>query len=79
MFLWRNLENIMWIPPHIWCYDIFIVLRKSLFRFSAKRRRIGDDLQGGSKLIKMGNPELTALWNLNPNNMEACKSEARYV
>ena len=30
-------------------------------------------------MIKMGNPELTALWNLNPNNMEACKSEDRYT
>ena len=45
--------------------------------FRSKRRRIGDDLQSGSKMIKMGNPELTALWNLNPNNMDACKSGDR--
>ena len=49
------------------------------FLFRSKRRRIGDDLQSGSKMIKMGNPELTALWNLNPNNMEACKSGDRYA
>ena len=47
--------------------------------FRSKRRRIGDDLQSGSKMIKMGNPELTALWNLNPNNMDACKSGDRYT
>lgn len=50
-----------------------------LFHFRAKRRRIGDDLQASSgKVIKMGNPELTKLWNLNPNNMNACKAEERY-
>lgn len=44
----------------------------------AKRRRIGDDLQSsGGKVIKMGHPELTRLWNLNPDNMDACKSEDR--
>ncbi|KAL4236751.1 THO complex subunit 1 [Mactra antiquata] len=44
----------------------------------AKRRRIGDDLQAsGGKVIKMGHPELTRLWNLNPNNMDACKAEER--
>ncbi|XP_053393953.1 THO complex subunit 1-like isoform X2 [Mercenaria mercenaria] len=44
----------------------------------AKRRRIGDDLQAsGGKVIKMGHPELTRLWNLNPNNMDACKSDDR--
>ena len=51
----------------------------NIFCFRSKRRRVGDDLQSGSKMIKMGNPELTALWNLNPNNMEACKSEDRYA
>lgn len=44
----------------------------------ARKRRVGDDLQvTGGKVIKMGNPELTKLWNLNPNNMEACKAEER--
>lgn len=43
-----------------------------------KRRRVGDDLQAnGGKVIKMGNPELTKLWNLNPSNMAACKSDDR--
>lgn len=43
-----------------------------------KRRRIGEDLQvGGGKLIKMGSAELTRLWNLNPDNMDACRSEDR--
>ncbi|XP_076462348.1 THO complex subunit 1-like [Babylonia areolata] len=43
-----------------------------------KRRRIGEDLQvGGGKIIKMGSAELTRLWNLNPDNMEACRSEKR--
>ncbi|KAH3695458.1 THO complex subunit 1-like [Dreissena polymorpha] len=44
----------------------------------AKRRRVGDDIQvTGGKVIKMGNPELTKLWNLNPSNMEACKDQQR--
>ena len=29
-------------------------------------------------MIKMGNPELTRLWNLNTDNMAACKSHSRY-
>ena len=48
--------------------------------FRPKRRRIGEDLQGGGgKIIKMGSAELTRLWNLNPDNMEACRSEKRSV
>ncbi|KAL3868154.1 hypothetical protein ACJMK2_040988 [Sinanodonta woodiana] len=44
----------------------------------SKRKRIGDDLQStGGKVIRMGNAELTKLWNLNPDNMEACKAEKR--
>ncbi|KAL8610598.1 hypothetical protein ACOMHN_006317 [Nucella lapillus] len=43
-----------------------------------KRRRIGEDLQvGAGKIIKMGSAELTRLWNLNPDNMEASRSEKR--
>ncbi|PVD23518.1 hypothetical protein C0Q70_16790 [Pomacea canaliculata] len=43
-----------------------------------KKRRIGDDLQvSGGKIIKMGSEELTRLWNLNPDNMDACRSEKR--
>ncbi|XP_016151584.1 PREDICTED: THO complex subunit 1 [Ficedula albicollis] len=33
--------------------------------------------KGSSKKILMGNEELTRLWNLCPDNMEACKSESR--
>ncbi|XP_041358036.1 THO complex subunit 1-like [Gigantopelta aegis] len=44
----------------------------------ARRRRIGDDLQAsGGKIIKMGSNELTRLWNLNPNNTDACRSDKR--
>ncbi|KAK3091924.1 hypothetical protein FSP39_023755 [Pinctada imbricata] len=44
----------------------------------AKRKWVGDDLQAhGRKTIKMGSAELTRLWNLAPNNMDACKSDKR--
>ncbi|XP_062344310.1 THO complex subunit 1 isoform X1 [Cinclus cinclus] len=33
--------------------------------------------KGSNKKILMGNEELTRLWNLCPDNMEACKSESR--
>ncbi|XP_062424110.1 THO complex subunit 1 isoform X2 [Rhea pennata] len=33
--------------------------------------------KGPNKKILMGNEELTRLWNLCPDNMEACKSESR--
>uniref|UniRef100_A0A3B3ZZP3 Death domain-containing protein n=1 Tax=Periophthalmus magnuspinnatus TaxID=409849 RepID=A0A3B3ZZP3_9GOBI len=33
--------------------------------------------KGPDRKIFMGNDELTRLWNLNPDNMEACKSESR--
>ncbi|XP_014782757.1 THO complex subunit 1 [Octopus bimaculoides] len=43
-----------------------------------KRKSVGSDLiASGGKLIKMGSPELTRLWNLCPDNTEACKSEKR--
>ncbi|KAK6989787.1 THO complex subunit 1 [Biomphalaria glabrata] len=43
-----------------------------------KRKRIGDDLMAtNGKSLKLGNPELTRLWNLNPDNMEAAKAESR--
>ncbi|KAK0089024.1 hypothetical protein PV325_009645 [Microctonus aethiopoides] len=43
------------------------------------KRRIGDmirDAQSSGK-YQMGSPELTKLWNLCPNNLEACKSKER--
>ncbi|KPP71930.1 THO complex subunit 1-like [Scleropages formosus] len=33
--------------------------------------------KGPDRKIFMGNDELTRLWNLNPDNMEACKSDSR--
>ncbi|XP_017881073.1 THO complex subunit 1 isoform X2 [Ceratina calcarata] len=43
------------------------------------RRRIGDVIRDAQAVGKyhMGNPELTKLWNLCPNNLEACKSKER--
>ncbi|CAL1536026.1 unnamed protein product [Lymnaea stagnalis] len=43
-----------------------------------KRKRIGDDLLASNgKSLKLGNSELTRLWNLNSDNMEAAKAESR--
>ncbi|KAK7945382.1 hypothetical protein WMY93_001110 [Mugilogobius chulae] len=45
---------------------------------SRKRAAPEDFLgKGPDRKIFMGNDELTRLWNLNPDNMEACKSESR--
>lgn len=43
------------------------------------KRRIGDIIRDAEAIGKyhMGNPELTKLWNLCPNNLEACKSKDR--
>ncbi|XP_029044861.1 THO complex subunit 1 isoform X3 [Osmia bicornis bicornis] len=43
------------------------------------RHRIGDVIRDAQTVGKyhMGNPELTKLWNLCPNNLEACKSKDR--
>uniref|UniRef100_A0A8C6T209 THO complex 1 n=1 Tax=Neogobius melanostomus TaxID=47308 RepID=A0A8C6T209_9GOBI len=47
-------------------------------RPSRKRAAPEDFLgKGPDRKIFMGNDELTRLWNLNPDNMEACKSESR--
>ncbi|XP_032323102.1 THO complex subunit 1 isoform X3 [Camelus ferus] len=45
----------------------------------ARKRAAPEDFlgKGPSKKILMGNEELTRLWNLCPDNMEACKSETR--
>ncbi|XP_058804258.1 THO complex subunit 1 isoform X2 [Phymastichus coffea] len=44
-----------------------------------QKRRIGDMIRDAQAMGKyyMGNPELTKLWNLCPNNLEACKSKDR--
>ncbi|XP_034934263.1 THO complex subunit 1 [Chelonus insularis] len=43
------------------------------------RRRIGDVIREAQAAgrFNMGNPELTKLWNLCPNNLESCKSKDR--
>jgi len=44
----------------------------------AKRRGIGEEyLLNKKKRINMGNAELSRLWNLHPDNLEACKQENR--
>ncbi|XP_035420000.1 THO complex subunit 1 isoform X1 [Cygnus olor] len=45
----------------------------------ARKRPAPEDFlgKGPNKKILMGNEELTRLWNLCPDNMEACKSESR--
>uniref|UniRef100_A0A671RYG6 THO complex subunit 1-like n=1 Tax=Sinocyclocheilus anshuiensis TaxID=1608454 RepID=A0A671RYG6_9TELE len=49
-------------------------------RPSRKRQAPEDFLgKGPDRKILMGNDELSRLWNLNPDNMEACKSDSRCV
>ncbi|XP_077126442.1 THO complex subunit 1 [Ranitomeya variabilis] len=45
----------------------------------ARKRPAPEDFlgKGSSKKILMGNEELTRLWNLCPDNIDACKSETR--
>ena len=49
-----------------------------MFIYRVKRRWVGDDVQSsGGKFVKMGSAELTRLWNLNADNMDACKDDKR--
>ncbi|ELU18757.1 hypothetical protein CAPTEDRAFT_184685 [Capitella teleta] len=51
---------------------------RSKFQTKHKRKNIGDDLKAsGGKLMKLGNSELTRLWNLCPDNLDACRLESR--
>ncbi|XP_060680356.1 THO complex subunit 1 isoform X2 [Hemiscyllium ocellatum] len=52
---------------------------ESKFPKPAKKRPAPEDFfgKGPGKKVLMGNEELTRLWNLCPDNMEACKSESR--
>ncbi|XP_051166267.1 THO complex subunit 1 [Leptopilina boulardi] len=52
---------------------------KDIRKPKRSRRKIGDFIKEAQLVGKyhMGNPELTKLWNLNPNNLEACKSKER--
>ncbi|KAG8442166.1 hypothetical protein GDO86_011097 [Hymenochirus boettgeri] len=45
----------------------------------ARKRPTPEDFlgKGSNKKMSLGNEELTRLWNLSPDNMEACKSEKR--
>jgi len=44
-----------------------------------KRKKLGDVLQKevSEKKVNLGNPGLTALWNFNPDNLEACRAKER--
>ncbi|XP_055956508.1 THO complex subunit 1 isoform X1 [Patella vulgata] len=46
-------------------------------RVRAKRKRVGDDLMTSAGKINMGSSELTRLWNINSDNMDACKADTR--
>ncbi|XP_047360741.1 THO complex subunit 1 isoform X1 [Vespa velutina] len=48
-------------------------------KIKRSKRRIGDVIRDAQAVGKyhVGNPELTKLWNLCPNNLEACKSKDR--
>nr|XP_034980970.1 THO complex subunit 1 [Zootoca vivipara] len=48
-------------------------------RLIVRKRPVPEDFlgKGPNRKILMGNEELTRLWNLCPDNMEACKSETR--
>ncbi|XP_072018031.1 THO complex subunit 1-like [Amphiura filiformis] len=46
----------------------------------ARKRSLGEDMESDDpsrKKIDMGNHELTRLWNISGDNMEACKSQER--
>ncbi|XP_077868865.1 THO complex subunit 1-like [Saccoglossus kowalevskii] len=45
----------------------------------SRKRSIGEDMKtaGPNKKIDLGSPELTRLWNINPNNFQACQDERR--
>ncbi|ESO02904.1 hypothetical protein HELRODRAFT_81226, partial [Helobdella robusta] len=44
---------------------------------NSRKRNIGMDLKSNSKVMKLGNPEMTKLWNLCLDNELACKSQDR--
>ncbi|XP_038057097.1 THO complex subunit 1-like [Patiria miniata] len=45
----------------------------------ARKRSLGEELRinAPNKKIDMGSPELTRLWNICPDNLEACRAENR--
>eukprot|EP00111_Clytia_hemisphaerica_P024541 TCONS_00072358-protein len=51
---------------------------KRMVKTRGAKRSVGDEfLNNTKKKINLGTPELTKLWNLCPDNMEACKAESR--
>jgi len=44
-----------------------------------KKRKLGDVIEKevAEKRVNLGNPGLTALWNLNPENLDACRAKER--
>ncbi|XP_071543849.1 THO complex subunit 1 isoform X3 [Panulirus ornatus] len=48
-------------------------------RMVRQKRKVGDVIRDADSKNKfsMGNSEMTRLWNLNPNNLEACKMSER--
>ncbi|KAL7984372.1 hypothetical protein Chor_002942 [Crotalus horridus] len=62
----------------LWIEATTKLVYKPVRPFVRKRPAPEDFLgKGPNKKILMGNEELTRLWNLCPDNMEACKSESR--
>jgi len=47
--------------------------------YRRKKRKLGDMIQKeiAEKKVNLGNPGLTALWNLHPDNLEACRAKDR--
>merc|ERR1719427_784732 len=47
--------------------------------YRRKKRKLGDLIQKeiAEKKVNLGNPGLTALWNLHPDNLEACRAKDR--
>ncbi|XP_014681848.1 PREDICTED: THO complex subunit 1-like [Priapulus caudatus] len=51
---------------------------KPVFKARARKRSIADDYRlKDTKRINMGNPELSRLWNLTPDNLAACRASDR--
>jgi len=47
--------------------------------FRKKKRKLGDVIEKevAEKRVNLGNPGLTSLWNLNPDNLDACRAKER--
>lgn len=47
--------------------------------YRRKKRKLGDVIQKevAEKKVNLGNPGLTSLWNLNPDNLDACRAQER--